>query len=117
MQFKILEDYEKQNRNPPQAEPEENLGSEPEETPAAEPQKKISYERIVGIINTLGSKIADDPKLSVEEKTEQWIDTLKWVYPHIPNDKQHFKASVQESIKNPCQWDFMEKPKQRNSHL
>ena len=111
MQFQILKDYEKQNGKLPQGEPEKNLGAKTSETPPAEPKKKISYERIVGIINTLGSKIADDPKLSIDEKVEQWVDILKWVYPHIPNDKQHFKASVKESIESPSQWDFMEKPK------
>ena len=109
MQFQVLKDFEKPNSIQPEQKTEEKLGSEKSETPTPAPEKILSYERIVGIIDTLGAKLANDPKLSLEEKIKQWVDILKWVLPLIPPDRQHFKASVKESIENPSQWDFMEK--------
>jgi len=89
----------------------------PKEDPAPsekppEPKEKISSERIVGIINQVGCKIANDLKLTHDKAIEQWVDLLKWILPHIPDDDQNLKAQVQTTIDNPSIWDFTEKPKQ-----
>ena len=110
MKFAILDQIE--NQAPP-PEPE-NL---PTETPSEseksepEPKRKISFEMLCSLINRFGLKLADDLDATVEEKVEAWVDYLKWIFPHIPDDQQHFKAQVQEMIDDPSQWDFMEKPK------
>ena len=113
MKFAILENLD-QNPSEPVAEIPTESDPIPSEKPS-EPERKISYERILGLINNIGIKLASDLKLSVEEKVEQWIDFLKWVFPHIPEDQQHFKTRVQDMIENPSEWDFMEKPKKTHS--
>ena len=71
----------------------------------------MPYERLKGIIDTVGQKLAVDQNLSLDEKISQWVDLLKWVLPHVPDDQQHMKAHLTEAINNPSEWDFMEKPK------
>ena len=63
------------------------------------------------VINKIGCKIAEDPNATVKEKIEGWVDLLKSVLPHIPEENEKFRQHVQGSIDNPSQWDFMEKPK------
>lgn len=104
MKFTILDEYEvpKANAKPKSA--------QPEHVPSEKPKKKIPYERLIGIIDNVGNKLARDEKLSPEDKLTQWVDLLLWVLPHIPDDEQHMKANLTQSINNPSQWDFMKKP-------
>ncbi|RKU25876.1 hypothetical protein C6499_14200 [Candidatus Poribacteria bacterium] len=74
-------------------------------------QKKIPTERLKNIINNMGHRVNNDRNATTEQKLAGWIDILKWALPLIPDDEQHFKSIVQNSIENPSQWDFMEKPK------
>ena len=83
----------------------------PKPIPNEKPKRKIPYERLKGIIDTVGQKLARDENLNIEEKKQQWVDLLLWVLPHIPDDEQHMKAKLTEAINNPSEWDFMEKPK------
>lgn len=107
MQFKILEDFQQNNpppgKNPPEAAPEK-----PE--PKEEPKRKIDVHRLKGLIDNIGYRLANDDKISTEEKIEGWVETLKWALPLIPDDEQHFKNQVRESINNPTERDFIERP-------
>ena len=102
MKFAILDTIE--TPTPPPKNPPEDEKSE------SEPKRKISFEMLLSLINKFGLKLADDLDISVEEKIRKWINYLKWIQPHIPDDQQHFKARVQDMIDNPSEWDFMEKP-------
>lgn len=84
---------------------------EPEPKPKPVPKEKISLNHIITTINKIGCKIADDPDASIEAKIEGWVDLLKSVLPHIPEENEKFRKHVQGCIDNPSQWDFMEKPK------
>lgn len=76
----------------------------------SEPEKGISYNQILNMIDDFGYNLANDKNATTEEKLEAWVDLLKSVLPLIPEEQQHFKAQVKESIENPTEWDFMPKP-------
>ena len=87
------------------------LEVEPEPVKKPEPQKKIPIKRLKSMIDDMGHRVNNDRNATTEQKLEGWIDILKWALPLIPDDEQHFKSIVQNSIENPSQWDFMEKPR------
>ena len=95
MRFNVLDEYTAEK--PP--------AEVPAETP--EPERKMSFERIKGIIDRAGVEIANDKKLTINQKVDKWIELLKWALPLIPDNEQHFKAQIQESIKNPSEKDFI----------
>lgn len=105
MRFAILEEME-QNSPPPK--PELESEDNPIKTP--KPITKIPYEILKSIIDKTGSRLACDEEMSIERKVDEWVEFLKWAITHIPADEQHAKAQMKESINNPCQWDFMERP-------
>lgn len=90
--------------------PEDPVEIEAPEKPT-EPDEETLYENIKTVIDDIGYKIAMDSDLSLEEKIRQWVDLLKWVLPHIPKERRFLRECVEESIKTPNQWDFMEKPR------
>ena len=111
MKFAVLENYNAENQSeaPPSGKAPEPIPKEPEQ-PEPE-QNKIPVERLKGIINNVGINLADDKKMPIKKKIKNWVNILKWALPLIPDDEQAFRNSVQEGIKNPSEWDFMEKPK------
>lgn len=75
----------------------------------------MPYERLIGIIDRAGCDLANDKRLTLDEKVDQWVELLKWALPLIPDDRQHFKAHVQESIRNPTEKDFISRQGKRLS--
>ena len=105
MKFAMLEEYE----IPKPIKSQKSTSQKP--VSSEKPKRKVPYERLKGIIDTVGQKLARDENLSIEEKKQQWVDLLLWVLPHIPDDEQHMKAKLTEAINNPSEWDFIEKQK------
>ena len=104
MKFPILENLNTEQSKPPTDPPVEAPIEAPVEP---EPKQTIPFERLKGIIDRVGCALAKDKQLTIDEKIEQWIDLLKWALPLVPDDRQHFKAQVRESIENPTEKDFI----------
>lgn len=83
------------------------------EPPAPQPKKerKISVERLKGILDNVGYSLAQDNDMKTDEKVKRWVNMLKWALPLIPDEEQSFKSHVQNAINNPSIWDFTKKPK------
>ena len=108
MRFAVLENPPEQNGKPtaPVEQPKPQ-----ESAPVTEPEKpkKIPYEHLTGIIDNVGYGLAKDENLTLEEKIAQWVELLRWALPLIPDEHQHFKSVVRESIRNPTEKDFITK--------
>ena len=105
-----LNDYQKQllgTKTPEQTEP---LPEKTSEKPEKVERRKIPWETLKGIIDQIGYNIANDPKATIEQKIDGWVELLKWAIDLVPEDQ---KPRMQESIDNPNQWDFIEKPKRK----
>lgn len=100
----------------PKEEPEAPLpvpDTPEKEPPAPQPKKerKISTNRLKSILDHVGYTLAQDDDIEPDEKVKRWVNMLKWALPLIPDEEKSFISHVQQGIKNPSQWDFMEKPK------
>ena len=104
MRFAIL------GENQPEL-PPPNPEPEPEPKPKPVPKEKITLNHIITTINKIGCKIADEPHATLEEKIKGWVDLLKSILPHVPEENDEFRERIKHAINNPSQWDFMEKPK------
>lgn len=103
MRFNVLDGYTAE-KAPPEV-PAEKPVDKTEETP--KPERKMCFERLKGILDRAGCDLANNPKLTIEEKIDQWVSLLKWAMPLVPDDKQHFKAQLRQSIENPTEKDFI----------
>ena len=106
MQFEILENFK----------PKESVEKSKEKVKPTSPdttkkeQPKLPYARISAIINGTGYKLTHDNKKSIDAKLIEWVETLRWLYPLIPDEHQTLKVKVRGAIDNPSPKDFTLKP-------
>ena len=81
----------------------------PEEIDVSDDEKL--YLDITTVIDEVGFKLAMNNEMPLSKKVEEWVLILKAVLPHIPDEYKLLRDSVQDCIKYPNNFDFMEKPR------